>query len=343
MKKALLIVAVVAAYAALETTCLLSVIATNSLEQFPTTLQAVAGWAQFLLIPGMAALMSRIMYGPYVWPRRTLTYMLLGAGTVLIAPLGFLFFGFSAALLLWSYSVSRILFAVLLPVVLGGMIWAFVFLARKTGKWTVRAEAERWLAERKSGVSPRHRKIRNRAIRIAICIPSLIALTIFLFLPETWGLATHLRWRNCCSLSVYKVHLPANWIIYYYQGEPVGGRSYVNGHMERGIALGGNPWRYDALSSWSVETWPPDSPPRTDYDRWTPKPEDIVERRTIKIPSGDLNCVDYRSNDPRPIARPATVALVDCWGPGGLHAGVYGPRQNLEAFYRVLGGITETK
>ncbi len=345
MKKAFLIIAVVAAYSAIETVLLLSVIAPNPLVRFPDAVQIAVGWGQFLLIPGMAALISRIMYGPYVWPRRTLMIMLMGAGIVLVVPVGLLLFGLSAALLIWAYGVSRILFWVLLPLVVCAMLSTFVFLVRKSGKWTVQAEAERWLAERQSGVSQRDRAWRNRGIRIAVCIPSLIALAIFLFLPETWGLVTHLRWRHCGDLAGYKVNLPANWIVFYYQSEEPTGRSYVNGFIGRSIVRGGNPWRYGSASSWVFGTWGSGDTDRTDtvYNHWPPKPDDIVNRRTIRIGTAALVCVEYWPSHPWATERNRTTEHVSCSGVDRLHATYNGPPQDIDAFYRVLSGITETK
>ena len=340
MKKAFLIVAVVAAYSAFETALLLSVTAPDPLLRFPNTLQIVVCWGQFLLIPGMAALMSRIMYGSYVWPRRTLTYMLLGAGTVLIVPVALLFFGLPLALLAWAYGVSRVLFWVLLPLVVCGMLWTFVFLARKSAKWTVQAEAERWLAERKSGTSQRDRAWRNRGIRIAVCIPTLIALTIFLFLPETWGLVTHLRWRHCGDLAGYKVSLPANWIVFYYRGEEPSGRSYVNGFAARGFGRGANPLREDSVSSWMVDTKRSDDTARTDADYGHWRASDIVNRRSITFVGGTFECADYRPSYPGALM---VLDHVECSGTGRLHARFDGSRQNLDEFYRVLARLTETK
>ena len=310
----------------------------------PDMVPITLAWAALLLIPGMALLISRIMYGAYIWPRRTLTFILLGASIVLIVPVTLLFLVIPIAVLAWAYEVSRFLFAVVLPVVLVAMLWTLVLLTRRLRKWGVRAEAERWLAEKRTGVSQRDRKWRNRGIRIAVCIPTLIALAVFLFLPETWGLATHLRWRQCGQLMGYRAPLPKSWVIFYCWGASDTGKSYVTGFIERGMARGGSPLREGAVSWWTVDTKSLTRDEMTDYDRWPPKPEGILDRRAIKIGSENLECIDYLpSYPPDYLIRSKAIAHVDCSGMGRLHANFNGSRRDLDAFYRVLRGITETK
>jgi hypothetical protein len=217
----------------------------------------------------------------------------------------------------------------------------FVVLVRYSGRWGVKAEAARWLAERESGTSDRDRTWRSRGIRFAVCLPVLLTLPIFLFLPETWGLVSHARWPHGGGLAGYKVEVPATWYILYHQPEQADGSSYVNGVAGSGIGLGVNPFRYDSFAWWAVETKSTDSTMISDYDRWPPKPENL-RRRAIKSPSGVIECVDYwpsYSWAPTPVS---TFAYVDCSGPVGLHASFSGSRGSLGRFYRMLSGITQT-
>ena len=343
MKKALLIVAAVAGYSLIEAALLLSITVTSPLDRFPSLHQRVVALGQLLLLPGLAALMSRIMFGPFQSLRRTLTILLAGPLSIVAVPPTLLLLVLAIYPLYWADGISRILFVVLLPVVVGVVLAAFVGLVRLSGKWSVKAEASRWLAERQSGASARDRAWRSRSIRFAVCIPLLTTLPIFLFLPETWGLASHVRWPRCGVLAGYRVGVPQTWYIFYHQDEQADGRSYVDGVAGRGVALGGNPFRYGSLSWWSIGT---SGKERTDYDWWPPKPGDIFGQRMVKIGSGTLTCVDYlpsyRGWMP-PRSQAETIAHIDCSGVGRLHASFDGPRYQLDAFYRMLAGITEMK
>lgn len=191
MKKALLIVAAVAGYSLIEAALLLSITVTSPLDRFPSLHQQVIAIGQLLLLPGFAALFSRMIYGPQKWARRTLLILL-------VAPLGLCIFitpFFVIAILLdWTFIVSKILFAIAMSAVFVAMVLGFRWCLRRLRRWSAESEAARWLAERQSGTSAHDRRWRTRGIRMAVCIPILLTLPIFLFLPETWGLASHVRW-----------------------------------------------------------------------------------------------------------------------------------------------------
>lgn len=341
MQRALGIVAAVTGCVVVEILLLLSVIVPDQFYEHQVY-RTFVSWSQFVLIPGFAALFSRFIYGPQKWGRRMLV-------TLLFAPLGLCIFIIPffviATLQDWTFIVSKILFAAAMSVIFGAMVMAFRWCLRRLRMWSAESEAERWLAERQSGTSAHDRRWRTRGIRMAVCIPVLLTLPIFLFLPETWGLASHVRWPRGGVLAGYKVRVPATWYIFcHYSGAD--GRSYVNGIAGRGIGFGGNPFHPDSLSWWSIGTKSVDENERTDYDFWPPKPGDIFGQREVKIGGGTLTCVDYLPSyggwvPPR--SQTATIAHIDCSGVGRLHANFEGPRYQLKAFYRVLDGITEVK
>ena len=115
--------------------------------------------------------------------------------------------------LAWTLDVSVMLFFVALPIVVGGMAWGLFFAIRKSGERSVPIEASRWLAERHTGIDPRERKWRNRGIGWSLWIPSLTVLAVLLFLPEIWGLVTHIRQPQTSQLTGYRIPIPATWII----------------------------------------------------------------------------------------------------------------------------------
>ena len=340
MKKAIAIASPIAGYAVIEAALLLSVIVPHN--WFPPGLyQLTVVWGQLLLIPGMAAVVSRAIYGPYQWRRRTLTILLAGA---LGVPGLIVLLIFPVALLAWAADVNMILFYLLLPIVLGTLAFAAYWCVKKNGKWGVKADAAQWLADRRCGISQGERVWRRRGISGALWIPVLLALSVFLFLPETWGILSHLGHQPSSRLSGYRVTIPVTWIV-LYRNEESDGRSWVNGIAGRGIGLGGNPLRFDALTSWQVSTSSVGQSETSDYDRWPPKENDIFSRRAIAVGNENLECVDYwPSYDWGPArSEAATIAYVRCSGRTRLSASFDGRRDHLPEFYRMLNGIERTR
>jgi hypothetical protein len=341
MRKAIVIASSIAAYAAIEAVLLLSVIVPQNWFS-PGRYQLTVAWGQLLLIPGMAAVVSRVMYGSYQWRRRTLTILLAGA---LGVPVLIALLIFPVALLAWAADVNIILFYLLLPIVLGALVCAAYWCVKRNGKWGVQADAAQWLADRRGGISQGERASRRRGISFALLAPALIALSVFLFLPETWGILSHFGPQNSGDLSGYRLKVPATWIVLYRQDEPSDGRSWVTGLAGRGIGLGGNPLRFDALSSWQVHTRSLAQPETSEYDRWPPKENDILSRRLITIGNENLECADYRPSYGWGPARSeaATIAHVQCSGTTRLRASFDGRRDQLPEFYRMLNRITKAR
>jgi len=348
VRKALIIIAAVAGYSLLETGLLLSSIVSRPVGYAaPSTYQKVVGIAQILLILGLAALFSRIMYGRYDWPRRTLTILLAGSFGVPIAVIAAVIVLFiPLALLVWAFDVSRFLFALLLPVVVVGMAFLLVGAVRKSGKWSVKAEAARWLAERQSGVSPRDRKWRIRGIRLASCIPSAMVLLAFLFLPEIWGMLSHLSQPQAGNLPGYQVPIPVTWIVLRHENQ-TDGRSWVTGLA--GCCMVHNDPLYDAqsdltFSGWDIETEPYIESDESMRTRWTPEDGDVISRRVFTIGTDQLTCLDYRSPYPHygDFSEPS-AATIRCSNGKRLSATFSGKRTQVAAFYEMLAGISPKK
>ncbi len=304
---------------------------------------AIVAWGQLLLIPGMAALLSRIMYGPCRWVRRAATILLVGSFGV---PVVFTLILLPVALLVWASSVGKLVFAVLLPVVVGSIFLCLRFVIRKGAKRSVQLESRRWLAERESGVDPRERKWRSRGIRWASWIPVLIVLLVSLFLPEIWGILSQADSPRPASLLGYSVPIPRTWIVLVRWDEPETGRSWVTGLASRGMAFGVRPyWRGRApLSSWDIRTMPYLKSEENATDRRSPKDSEIIGRRVLSIGSESVTCLDYwpsyRSRPEHVEASP--FAYVECSG-NRLVAGFDGERNQVAAFYEMLEGITPAK
>jgi len=335
MKRAAIIATVVAACSLLETALLLSSILPHS--WYPLgTYQAVVLWGQLLTIPGMAAVFSRIFYGAHNWRRRTLTILLAGS---LGVPVAITAVATLAVLLAWTADVSLILFGVLTPVVGGAVALGILFCIRKFDNWNVQAEAVRWLAEREAGLDLRARRRRDREIRLALWIPSTTVLLVFLFLPETLGLSSHLGWPRPGNLVGYQVTIPATWIVRYNFEDDSDGRSGVDGLIGKGIGRGGNPLRRDSISSWDVGTKP------FNKDSWGPyslrgrEEQNVTSHRVLRTGNESITCLDFRF----PYERESkTTAYVECSSSGRLYAGFYGSRGQLGTFYHMLEGVKST-
>ena len=345
MRKALIIIAAVAGYSLLETALLLSSLVSRPVY-YISNYQAVVYLGQFLLIPGLAALLSRIMYGPYRWPRRTLTILLAGSfGMPLAVIVAMIVLAVPLVVLVWAFRVSHFLFALLLPVIVGGTLFGLLAAVRKSGKWSVQAEAARRLAERQSGVSPRDRQWRIRGIRLASCIPSAMVLLVFLFLPEIWGTLSHLSQPQSGNLPGYEVSLPATWIVLLHENQS-DGRSWVTGLAVRGMGRGVSPYlRGDPpLSSWDIETEPYVEPEGSMRSRWTPEDSDVISRRVFMIGNDQLTCLDYRPSYLHygDFSEPSG-AFVRCSDGKRLSASFSGMRNQVAAFYEMVAGISPKK
>ena len=340
MKKAIVIASPIAGYAVIEAALLLSVIVPHNWFP-PGPYQLTVVWGQLLLIPGMAAVVSRVIYGSYQWKRRTLTILLVGA---LGVPALIVLLIFPVALLAWAADRNMILFALLLPVVLGAFAFAAYWCVKNNGKWGIQADAAEWMADRRSGLGLRDRAWRRRGIRFALLAPALIALSVFLFLPETWGILSHLGHQPSNHILGYRVTIPVTWVV-LYRNEESDGRSWVNGLAGRGIGRGANPLRFDSLSSWQVSASSAGQSESSDYDRWAPKEKDILSRHAIAVGNENLECVDYwPSYDWGPARSEATtIAHVQCSGTTRLRASFDGRRDQLPEFYRMLNGITKAR
>ena len=81
----------------------------------------------------------------------------------------------------------------------------------KTRHCWINAEAERWLLRRSQQPNTNPAQWRRTAQRTVFWVPSLIALSAFLFFPEVLGIASHLF--NSQSVGRYRLEIPLTWII----------------------------------------------------------------------------------------------------------------------------------
>lgn len=343
MKKALTIVAIVAAYCLFEIVLLLSIVTPN--PGYPTSgiRQMVTGAAQLVLIPGLAAVFSRIIYGPYRWKRRALIILACGLGCV---PGVLALVAVVAVPLAWAFSKGLLPFIALLVPFASGVVVGLFLVIRRIRRRSVRLESARWLAERQSGISAGERRWRNRAIRWALWLPSLTVLLVFLFLPESWGIASHFEFRTQ-ALTEYQVRVPASWIILQQDAQLEPGYSYISGLAGRGMAFSVTRylhWWDVPLSSWSVGTQPYAYLGASAPEHWVPKIENVIAQRDFLIGNTPLTCVDYWPSYLTERGKPqdSSIAYIECSSPNRLYASFVGERFHVPVFYKMLEGITQS-
>ncbi len=349
MKKAFLIITAVVAYSLVETGLLLSTFVSRQGYYYPTFYQGTVWFGQLLLIPGLAALLSRVMYGSYRWRTRTLITLLAGT---LGVPIGITVLAIMVVPLAWAFDTSRILFDLLLPVSLLGILFGLFVAKQKSEEWGVRAESARWLAERQSGISPRDVKWRNRGIRLATCFPTLLVLLVFLFLPEVWGMLSHLSETQSGNLAGYQVPIPATWVVRRHDKPSADGWSTVTGFAGRGIGRGVVPYlrREPPLSSWDFETDSYVPSEGSSARGQIPSDDEVTGRRSFMIRADSITCLDYWPSYLRtgPYQRTQqfddlSTAYITCSNGRRFHAGFFGMRGQVATFYKILGRITPVK
>jgi hypothetical protein len=345
LRKPSLIIAAVAAYTLFETLLLLSYLLPE-VATYPGLRYSILALAQFLTIPGMAVLFSLILYGRNQWKRRLLLYFVTVPGFFTLIVLMLL----PVALLEWAFekwgvdpgdSVLIPFASFLYPVVIFAVVSTLLFLInRKAQKRSVELESSRWLAERQARVGAIERKSRERAIRWSLWIPSLIVLAVFLFLPEVWGLVTHMRRPRAGQLPGYEVTIPPTWIITFNGANSLTGASWVNGIAGRGMGLDVRRYLHFGelpLSSWGIGIAEFDEPVRRPLSRG----ESAVAQRDFQIGKAKLTCFEYRPSWGRPMRGDAEpVVLIECAGSDRLGATFIGEKIHVLAFYGMLASMT---
>lgn len=345
VKRALLIVAAVAGYFLLDAVLLLSVIVPRQSGLLtPPPYAPFVGFSQLVLIPGMAVLFSRIIYGPQKWGRRCLLIFLTGPFVLLAVITPFVVI---VILLDWTFIVSKILFAIAMMAIYATVLMGLRWCIRRSRQWSVEAEAARWLAERQSGIVQRDVIWRNRGIRFATCVPALLVLPLFLFLPEVWGMLSHLGATHSGDLAGYRVPIPATWIVLRHDNQSADGWSTVTGLAGRGIGRGIAPYlsRRLPFSSWAIETDSYDPSKGSPAARWRrPSDDEVTSRRSLMIGADSIACLDYwpaylRTGPHQQIQQfdDLSVAYIECSNGRRFRAGFFGIRGQVATFYEMLG------
>jgi hypothetical protein len=173
------------------------------------------------------------------------------------------------------------------------MVGLLLFHRQKSrGRW-INQEAERWLARRSlqevAPTSPWRKKLRNGML----WVPTLVVFAVFLFLPESLGIASHLVWK--ASVDPYRLPIPPSWIIV------VNGDHYMWVVATRGIGRVGptSYWRKEEPSSEMTFSSYPTS--YISHEIGPPMGAKVLSRQDFPFGSEKLICLDViRFADTRP-------------------------------------------
>ena len=286
------------------------------------------------------------MYGSSGWVNRALFIFAIGA---LGVPL--MIAGFVAILLAidWISSVTWMSWAAIVALVLllvlftGGIIAGLISLVRWGARRSKRIEMTRWMAERQSGADASQIRWRNRGIRWASWLPSAIVLFVLSFLPETWGILSHVANPRGATVGLCHVSVPITWILLECREGPGRDEAYTVGLAGRGIAFDSLRYlRNDApLSEWNIWITESQRSQQSANHEWALRRGEITGRHDFSIGEESVTCVEYW---PAYLQRPKQTAssgsvFVDCIGSRRLSASLVGERVHLASFYRMLEGI----
>ncbi len=235
--------------------------------------------------------------------------------------------GIAAALLLLFF----LAIIILIPIVL------IYIRPKRRAKW-IEEGAEEWLAIRLATPIPRTNAWPRQVRRNVLWIPSLIALAIFLFEPETAGIVSHLFYGRSVTLDHHRFQLPlTTWITY-------SGGNGVVAILVSGIA------RVGPISYW--QKGPPISlfdiylinDPIDDNSRGHSDSEKIVSHRTMPFGKETLTCRDIvpsrylRSSLPN-----VDIADISCLASTNDFVMYFGARRvDASKFYEILEKEKET-
>jgi len=209
------------------------------------------------------------------------------------------------------------------------------FRHRRRDRW-IKEEAEEWLANRSERRSAPTRTWPNKVRRGALLVPSIVALAVFLFLPESMGIVSHLFSGRTVELNNHRLHTPVTSFIRSYHN------SYLNVLIGRGIGrVGLMPyWRQDPPFS-SLFFYAILDPLNDHYSDEFLTREKVILERTMAFGDETLTCWQII---PKSGPVESDFIAVSCvTSKNDLTASFYGSRRDATVFYKILDDATESK
>lgn len=260
--------------------------------------------------------------------RRVLTAGLNVAAIVLGTLTQFILVAFLCSVLPLKLGLTLLLIS---PFALG--VGNYFLYQRLTRERTIRTAAERWLTDHsKSALKERARKLRMK--QIALWAPTVIVTVALLFLPETFGVATHLLRPGPARLSPYDVHLPLSWMAFYVSDS----RWYsteafqCKGPLRSGFR---RYWHLAPLAS-GMNFWV-----ARNRGQFFPENRDgeTISVRTFQLGSETLSCREYVHVSSH-FENDKDLRACDCRNVSGtFEASFFGDKSSVPEFYRTLQNI----
>jgi len=277
---------------------------------------------------------------------RLLKKFFLFAAELVFLFLGFIFsVSFAVYLGYLGSKFASVVFLIGFSTICAVLFW----FRRKTGKWTIAADANAWLAHRSwRQLHPRRAKYLRILHRSFLWFPSLCAAIVLFFLP----VASHIRYPGTHLTPHYRFSTPLNWLIIKSPEDNFVKTFFSNQGAAR---YGFTPiWFSHSMPSYAAfATSKPEDP-----DRW-PRLEDELASRHItdvsvrKFQLGMISatCYEYQhtyDNGARSLSSihsPPVLWESDCsTKPNGvdynLRASFFGYREDLPTFYDLLNTAT---
>ena len=213
---------------------------------------------------------------------------------------------------------------------------SYFIYQRVIGQAAIRAEAERWLAQR----SLRSRQLDARirwAKNIAVWIPAIVVGGILLFLPETFGIVTQIFRPGPAKLIGYEVRFPIGWMVFFDNSILDSEYSYAKAFECKGPLRSGlrRALRFAPRSSTMsfsasrkrIQAYPAAARGQTLAEHRVPLANEWLDCREYVLVRGETD----EDQDAR---------AVDCRNADGTFlASFYGDRGSIPTFYQTLATI----
>ena len=275
--------------------------------------------------------MSERLVNIWRWLSRLLTALLTAAAVVLGVLIQLILVGLVCSVLPIQIALPIIFIS---PFLIG--VGSYFIFQRVIKRRAIRREAERWLAER-SRQGPKQRKHLSFLRRVLVWLPAATAFVIFLFLPEMFGVGTHVLYPGPATLHGYEVRLPLAWMAFGYSGSGDAASSYVYSLEVQGPLRSGLSRYWHGLPRTSgMSFWTNRAPGRA-------FPEDsrgeTLSARTFQFGAESVKCREYV-----PVFLHFTedkdTRAVDCSSASSsFSASFHGDKGSVPRFYRTLQNI----
>ena len=336
MKKAACIAAIVMGITTAEILLLLALaIPRPTFSIRPETLFSIVG---YLVLPGNALFVSLAVHGRQKLGRRILTAYITPAviAAILIAYLWIIvgiiasYFG-SMLENSWLLQMGLVILWVLLVAYVVYKIW------KHTRNRGVELDFAERLRQRQLPEHSRQTSTSRRALAASLSIPFVMVLVVFLFLPETWAIASHVIHPGKVILGDYRVAVPWTSIALWNDSDSAYG-VMTRGVMRARLRFPVPPlFNRMTLSSWQFTLEPKIEASRAAQERWFSEYNDIVESREVAFAGGTITC--QRMKVKGAIESWPELAHLACRGTQDISVTFFGESRDVEAFYRLLSQV----